>query len=205
MRLRSTGELLHVSGEKLTMISGSLNAVTLITGFMMFSMAHRAGGFDQRLVAAGCPRPALLLAKLASLLVAAAAIAGWATVVILWYWAPAQPWLFYLGLLTAALTYGGIGLVLGVFLPGELEGMFTIIMISIIDLVLQNPIINPAADKDLVVFLPTYGSMQTCVAAGFTDAFPLAQVLLFPIWLGACVMVGLAAFHSRTRVHVRHL
>jgi hypothetical protein len=35
-RLGSTGEFLHAGGEKITMISGCLNAVTLLTGFVMF-------------------------------------------------------------------------------------------------------------------------------------------------------------------------
>ncbi|MYS44033.1 hypothetical protein GTY23_22935 [Streptomyces sp. SID5998] len=59
-RLRATGQVLHAGGDKITMISGSLNAVSLLVGFWMFSAARRTAAFDRRLTAAGYPRGALL-------------------------------------------------------------------------------------------------------------------------------------------------
>lgn len=202
-RLRASGELLRVSGNDLTMVSGSLNAVTLLVGFQMFSTTHRARDFDLRMVAAGCRRSVLLIAKLVSLTVASGVVACWTTVVLLFYWRPEQPLLLLFGLFTAGLVYGGIGTVLGVFLPGELEGMFTIIMISIIDLALQSPLMNPAGDHELVAFLPSYSSMQTSVAAGFTHTIPLLQMTQWLAWFTGCAAVALAVFHLRTRVSVR--
>ncbi|WP_030105434.1 hypothetical protein [Actinoalloteichus caeruleus] len=198
---RSTGTLLQVSGRELTMISGSLNAVTLLMGFLMFSATRRARMFDRRLTDAGCPRRALLLAKLVALTVGSLLVAGWATLVMLAYWDVRQPWLLYLALVVSGLIYGGIGIVLGVFLPDDLEGMFTIIMVSIIDLALQNPIANPAADAALIVYLPNYGPMQLGVAAGFTDLVPRAPLLNSLAWCVGCGLVGLVVFHLRTRRH----
>ncbi|MBB5960693.1 hypothetical protein FHS29_007321 [Saccharothrix tamanrassetensis] len=198
-RYRATGGLLDVDSSQLMVIMGSLNAVTLITGFLMFSMTRRATDLDRRLVGAGCPRAVLLTAKLTALVVSTLVIACWSTSVILVYWQPEQPGLLCLGLIMAGLTYGGIGIVLGVFLPGELEGMFTVIMISLLDLILQNPLVNSTSDKDIVTFLPSYGPLQTCVGAGFTDTVPTTQMLLCPVWLTGCALIGLVAFHARTR------
>jgi len=40
-RLRATGTWLRAGGDEITMISGSLNAVSLLVGFLMFSAARR--------------------------------------------------------------------------------------------------------------------------------------------------------------------
>lgn len=49
------------------MISGAMNAVTPIVGFMMFSAVRRSSDFDRRLVLAGYTRSALLVAELVAL------------------------------------------------------------------------------------------------------------------------------------------
>jgi ABC-2 type transport system permease protein len=200
-RYRATGALLHGTGEKFTMITCALSAVTLLVGFAMFTAAQRSSDFDQRLVAAGYPRMALLLAKLTTLIVSAAVVGAYATAWLWWYWPMEQPLLMAVGVFLAALLYGAIGLFLALFLPGELEGMFTIIMTSLIDLALQNPIANPAADAALITFLPAYGAMQTCLGAGFTDIIPLRHVAISVAWATACAVVALATFALRTRIH----
>ncbi|AHH94689.1 hypothetical protein GCM10010174_37580 [Kutzneria viridogrisea] len=202
-RYRATDEVLQLNGMHLTLISGGLNAVTLIVGFLMFSVTYRSGPFDRRLVAAGYPRRHLLAAKMSALMLSSVLISVYAAGVIWLYWKPEQWWLLALSLFTSALTYGGIGIVLGVVLRGELEGMFTIIMISIIDVGLESPVVNGSASGDLVHFLPMYGSMQGGVAAGFTSGFPTRQLLLAPAWWLGCALIGLVAFHLRTRVHTR--
>ncbi len=55
-RLRATGDLLTPHGNQLTEITGALNAVTLIVGFMMFAASFAGGHFDRRLALAGYPR-----------------------------------------------------------------------------------------------------------------------------------------------------
>jgi ABC-2 type transport system permease protein len=200
-RYRATGEPLQGGGEKITMISCALNAVTLLVGFAMFTMAQRASAFDQRLIAAGYSRAALLLAKLTTLNVAAAIVGAYTTAWMLWYWRMEQPLLMGIGVFSAALLYGAIGLFLALFLPGELEGMFTIIMATVIDLGLQNPIINPAADAKLITLLPVYGAMQTCLGAGFTDTIPWRHIALTLVWATGCAAIAFAAFTRRTRTH----
>jgi hypothetical protein len=202
-RYRGSGEELHVNGQQLTFISGGLNAVTLIVGFLMFSVTYRSGPFDRRLVAAGYPRPHLLAAKVTALTASSIVVAAYTTAVVWVYWQPDQLWLFGLGLFTAAITYGGIGIVLGVLLRGELEGMFAIIMISLIDVGLESPVVNAGSDNDLVQFLPMYGSMQAGVGAGFTRSVPWQQMAALPVWWAVCAVIGLIAFHLRTRVYTK--
>jgi hypothetical protein len=160
--------LITVDGNRLAMISGAMNAVTLIVGFMMFSAVRSASDFDRRLVLAGYSRSALLLAKLLGLLLATAVIALYASLVLLLFWAPDHFIAFYLSLMLSGLIYGGIGIVLGVVFRTELAGMFLIIMISLVDVMVQNPIITSATKAGATWLLPTYSAMQNAVGAAFT-------------------------------------
>ncbi|MFI2641791.1 hypothetical protein [Streptomyces sp. NPDC018610] len=200
-RLRATGQVLHAGGDKITMISGSLNAVSLLVGFWMFSAARRTGAFDRRLTAAGYPRCALLAAKLTALLVTAVLVSAYAVAWMLLYWTPRQPGLLVLAVLATSLIYGAMGLFLSLFLPGEVEGMVALIMTSIIDLAPQNPVAATTANSPLVTWLPSYGSLQTALQAGFTDELTLTPLANSLAWLAALSLVALIAFIRRTRVH----
>ncbi|MEU2227402.1 hypothetical protein [Streptomyces sp. NPDC018347] len=200
-RLRATGTWLHAGGDEITMISGSLNAVSLLVGFLMFSTARRTRAFDRRLAAAGYPRAALIAAKLTALLTAAVLVSAYATGWMLLFWSPVQPLLLGGAVLAVALVYGTLGTCLALFLPGEVEGLVTIIMVSIIDLAPQNPVAATTADSPLVGLLPSYGSLQTSLAAGYTHQATLAPLTHSAVWLAAAAGTSAAAFLSHTRTY----
>ncbi|WP_208615396.1 ABC transporter permease [Streptomyces rubellomurinus] len=204
--LRASDQVITVDGNHISKISGAVNAVTLIVGFMMFIATYRSAHFDQRVAMAGYPRAHVLAAKLSSLLLAAALICAYAVAVICCYWVPDQPVMLWLSLFGAALAFGGLGVMLGVALRGELEGMFLIIMLSLIDMGLQNPVANPASGNGIVRFLPSYGAMQAGVTSGFLPTAPGLHLLLGPMWLLGSALVASATFRLRTRDrrHTRH-
>ncbi|MEU9237567.1 ABC transporter permease [Streptomyces subrutilus] len=201
--LRASGRIVTVDGSHLTMVSGAINTVTLIVGFMMFMTTFKALAFDRRLALAGYPRPCLLLSKVIAMTVVSALIAAYATAVVCWYWDPVRPLLLALGVFTAAVGYGGIGILLGAFLRSDLAGLFVIIMASLLDTMLQNPMSNTGADKEGLQLLPLYGPTQVAVAAGFTHSVtPYGHLLLGPAWFLAMWLLGAAAFFARTRNHL---
>ncbi|WP_172381233.1 ABC transporter permease [Streptomyces sp. MNP-20] len=201
--LRAAGRTVTVDGNHLTMVSGAVNTVTLIVGFMMFMTTFKALAFDRRLALAGYPRSCLLLGKVVAMAVASALIAVYATAVVCWYWDPVRPALLALGLFAAAVSYGGIGILLGAFLRNELAGLFVIIMASLLDTMLQNPMSNAGADKDGLQLLPGYGPTQVAVAAAFTPGVtPYGHLLLGPAWFLAMWLLGTGAFFARTRDHL---
>ncbi|MFC4852742.1 ABC transporter permease [Actinophytocola glycyrrhizae] len=197
-----TGRAVTLDANRLSMVSGAMNAVTLIVGFMMFSAVRRSSDFDRRLVLAGYTRSALLLAKLIALALAAAVVSLYATVVLVLFWAPDLVVQFYLSLTLSGLTYGGIGILLGVLFRTELAGMFLIIMISLVDVMVQNPIIAPSSRSGAVTLLPTYGAMQNAVGAAFTGDLSVGYFLLGLLWLAGAAVIGLVVFHRRTRDHI---
>ncbi|XVV00249.1 hypothetical protein ACQPW3_22655 [Actinosynnema sp. CA-248983] len=196
----STGSVVLGGGEKITMISCALNASCQLIGFAMFSSAKHAEDFDLRLTAAGYSRTALLLAKLTSLTAFAALVAAYAAAWMRWFWPMEQPLSMWVAVFLAGLVYGAMGLFLALFLPGQLEGMFTIITITITDLLLQNPLINRSSGGGLMEALPAYGAMQLGLGAGFTSSVPGSAVVSSLLWTVLFAATAFVAFLKRTRV-----
>ncbi|WP_030694411.1 hypothetical protein [Streptomyces globisporus] len=199
LRLQATGELLAPHGNELTAVSGALNAVTLITGFLMFAATFNGSSFDRRLVMAGYPRPHLVAAKLAGLALASALVAAYATAVMYLAWAPRQPALLAAALFSAGLTYGVLGVGFGALLRKEVEGMFAIVMTSVVDIALQNPISSSSADSAITHYLPSYGAMQAATAAAFSSTSAPGYLLIELTWFAAAALLCLLAFQWRTR------
>lgn len=198
-RYRATGEFIEVNGRHLSLLTGDLNAVTLIAGFMMFTATRRSAHFDRRLISAGFPRTLLILAKLSALVALSVVIAAYASLVLRIFWDPQNLLVVGVSLFTAALAYGGLGVLLGVLLPGDLEGLFLIIMISLVDSLIQNPIGNPTANEDVVRYFPTYGPMQLGVGGGFTNDVDWSYALLGPAWFAATAVLGFLVLWIRSR------
>ncbi len=203
-KFRATGAFLVVSGHNLGLLTAGLNAITLIIGFMLFNSTRKGREFDRRLVLSGYPQSLLMLAKLTALLITAAAIALYASIVLYLFWQPGSLLLVWLGFFAATLIYGSLGLLLGVLLPGELEGFFLIIMISLMDTTLQNPVDNPVANKDFLVGFPSYAPTQLLVAGGFTSAMPWEMALYSAAWVAGFALFGLAIFIWKTRAASVH-
>ncbi|PWJ02260.1 hypothetical protein DKG34_39475 [Streptomyces sp. NWU49] len=198
-KLRATGDLLTPHGNQLTEITGALNAVTLIIGFMMFAASFAGGRFDRRLALAGYPRTHLVLAKLTALTLASATVSVYATALTCVFWRPEQPVLLAAALFSAGITYGALGVAFGSLLRREVEGMFAIVMTSVIDLALQNPLYSAGSDSFIVRYLPSYGAMQAATGAGFSTT-PLPTYLAIQAgWFAGAAFIGLLAFHFRTR------
>ena len=200
-RLFANAQILAVDSRHLTLISAGLNALTLITGFAVFAAIRRTLAFDQRLVFAGYRQPVLIAAKTAAIAVVAAAIAGYTAVVLLALWRPGLAgWLAILAAFTViALTYGALGLLLGVLVKGDLEGFFLIIMGSLIDTFLQNPLGNPVANKPVLQWFPSFGPMQFAVGGAFGRTALWGHLALGLAWTAAFTAAGLVIFRVKTR------
>ena len=113
-------------------------------------------------------RPAALIAaKTSAALVQAVAVGAYAAIVLLFFWRPANAWTVAVTFMLAAATYAAFGLLIGVLVRGDLEGFFLIIMISLLDTFMQDPVGNPLANKPILEFFPSYGPTQFAVAGAF--------------------------------------
>lgn len=202
-KLWYTGNFLQVNGHNLVILSSGLNALTLVIGFILFTSTRRDTSFDRRLILSGYPQSVLLLAKLTSVVVVAGLVSLYANLVLLLFWQPAHLAVIWLGFFSEGLIYGGLGLLLGVLLKGELEGFFLVMMISLMDTLLQNPVDNPAANKEFLKFFPSYSPMQLTVAGEFTNNIPWQYFLYSLAWFVGFALLGLAIFYWKTRSPVQ--
>src|SRR5262249_16414358 len=196
----TTGTLLQVNGQNLVYITAGLNAMTLIIGFMFFASTHKGILFDRRLVLSGYPQTMLILAKLLALWIVTALISLYASLVLWLFWHPGHPIslpLIWLGFWVAALIYGGFGMLLGVLLTNELAGFFLVIMLSLIDTSLQNPLGNPVGNQPTLKVFPSFGAMQLDVAGGFFHAIPPRELSLSLASWGGVAGPGLLTFFWR--------
>ncbi len=131
----------------------------------------------------------------------ACAVGIYATLVLLGFW---RPTLAGIGAIAAAfvviaLEYGALGLLLGVTVKGDLEGFFLIIMGSLMDTFLQNPVGNPVANKPVLAYFPSFGPMQFATAASFRGQWLIGDLAIGLAWAVALAGLGLVIFSLRTR------
>jgi ABC-2 type transport system permease protein len=200
-KLYATGRVLHADGGHLTLISAGLNSVTMIAGFVVFDAVRKALSFDRRLVFAGYRQSTLIGAKSLAIAVVAAAIALYTALAMLPFWRPDPGgWFAVLaGFTTIALTYGALGLLLGVLVKHDLEGFFLIIMGGLMDTFLQNPLGNPLANKPILEWFPSFGPMQFAVGGSFGHTLLWGHLALGLTWAAGFAAIGLIIFRIRTR------
>jgi len=195
--LRATRITLAVDGHDLTLITAGLSSITLITGFVVFAAVRRARAFDRRLVLSGYRPGALVTAKSCGALVQATAIGAYAAAIMLVFWRPAGVWAIAVTFMLAAATYAALGLLVGVLVRGDLEGFFLLIMISMLDTFLENPVDNPLANKPLLEFFPSYGSTQFAAAGAFGHQVLASMAAVSLAWTAGFALLGLIVLRLR--------
>jgi ABC-2 type transport system permease protein len=205
-KLYATGRVLTVDSGHLTLITAGLNGVTMIAGFAIFAAIRRVMAFDKRLVFAGYRQATLITAKTLAIAIVAAAIAAYTSLVLLAFWRPGLAgWAaIAAGFTVIALAYGALGLLLGVLVRNDLEGFFLIIMGSLMDTFLQNPLGNPLANKPVLEWFPSFGPTQFAVAGAFGRTALWEYLALGLAWPAAFAAVGLVIFRVRTRTRTYH-
>ena len=196
-RLRATGTGIVVDGHDLTLVTAGLSAITLITGFVVFAGVRRSLPFDRRLVLSGYRHSALIAAKTTAALAQAIGIGAYAAAVMLVFWRPAGIWAIAAAFILGAATYAAFGLLIGVLVRGDLEGCFLIIMISMLDTFLENPVDNPLANKPVLEFFPSYAPTQFAAAGAFHHQVLAGMAVLSLAWTAAFALLGLAVLRLR--------
>ena len=149
---------------------------------------------DARLVLTGFRPREILAARLgviglASLLTTAVALGATAV-----DFAPAGWLWFAIGNILVAVTYGMIGVVIGV-LFGRLGGLYMMFLLPFIDIGIAQNVMFSAAPPAWGGFLPGRGAVRVLVDAAFTPGFDqLNSLLVAAVWLVGLGAATLAVF-----------
>jgi hypothetical protein len=199
-QLRAFHVFVATSQHRLGLLTGMLNATTLIMGFVALNAVRRSALVDQRLVLCGYSRGALILGRLLAFAAASALLALYAVTVLTAFTPPQHPGVVVAGTFGAVLTYAAIGVLVGVVARGDLEGFFFIIMLSLVDTFIQNPIGNPAANRGVVEYFPSYLPMQIVVGGAIADHVAWWQFRDSVGWAVVLGALGVFGFWLRTRI-----
>jgi ABC-2 type transport system permease protein len=199
-RLRAFQFFVATSQHRLGLLTGMLNATTLIMGFGALSAVRRSAAVDQRLVLCGFGRAPLVLGRLLAFAAASLVVALYAVAVLALFTPPRHAAIVVAGTFGAVLTYAAIGVLAGVTARGDLEAFFFVIMLSLVDTFIQNPIGNPAANRMVVEYFPSYLPMQVVVAGAITDRIAWWEFWGSIGWAAALAALGVLAFWQRTRI-----
>jgi len=193
------------SQRDISVLTGMLNATTLIMGFVALTAVRRSATVDRRLVLCGHSRGALLLARMVALAVASVVVALYAVVVLRAFMVPQHPLAVWAGTFGVVLTYAAIGVLVGVVTRSDLEGFFIIIMLSLVDTFLQNPVGSPAANnKAIVEYFPSYLPMQVVAGGALSRYVAWWQFWCSIAWAAGLGVFCFAAFWYRTRIARRN-
>lgn len=198
-RYSGSGALIEVNSHDITLLSAGLNAITLIVGFLMFAQTRSGAAFDRRLVLCGYRQWVLMLAKLTAMLFTSALVALYAALALFLFWRPVSLPLVWIGFFAAALIYGAFGLFIGAVVTSEVAGFFLVIMISLFDTLLQNPVENPLANKPVLRYFPSYGPTQIMVGGGFIHNYTGYGLMSALVWVAGLALLGIFCFWIRTR------
>jgi hypothetical protein len=167
----------------------------------------RSAGVDWclRRTRTGSSRPrcttTLITTKPIAVAVIAASTAIYAATVLIAFWQPNTSAIAAIALAFAviALEYGGLGLPIGVTVRGDVEGFFLIIMGSLVDTFLQNPLQNPLANKPVLQYFPSFGPMQFATGGSFGHPGLYGDLAIGLAWAATFTAIALFLFTLRTR------
>jgi len=186
-----------------------LASVGVLTAFLGLNLAQREAGVCRRLVLCGYRPWELVISRTAVLVCVIAAVAAYVASVLPFIFPTERFGVLVLGFFLGGWVYGCYGLLVGVVLRRELEGVLFVVLLANLDVGwLQNPIYYAFAQNQAIIrSLPAYFPSQVSVAAAFTDHAVLRPVL-GALAYGATFLLAAVTLHGwrmRTRAATRGL
>lgn len=165
----------------------------LLTGIAGLFLMQTAETADARLVVAGYRASQVVLARFGLLVGVALVATGVSVGVMLTAFQPERLGWFVVGTALTALTYGMVGLLVGVLL-NRLLGVYLILFGSMIDLfIFQNPL---ATDQPAMgAALPGHYPLRLAIEAGFTGTIALGDIGWALAYLTGLTGLAILAFY----------
>ncbi len=178
-------------------------AVAVLASFLGLSLVQKQPDAIRRLVLCGYQPAELITAKVLLLMAVAVAIGTYVALLTLLVFTPERTVLLATGFGLAGWVYGCYGMLVGVTLQRELEGVLCIVLLVNIDAGwLQNPIFYAEAQNQAIIrALPGYLPAQVSMVAAFSD-FDVTRPVIGSFLYGYLLLAAaLAIFWWRVRIN----
>jgi hypothetical protein len=160
----------------------------------LFVVLGSADG-DRRLTLAGYRPREILIARAGIIAAAAVLTTGASLAVTAISFSPHQWVTFAAANLLVAVTYGGVGVLVGA-IAGRLGGLYLMLLLPFIDIGLGQNAMFDAAPPAWAAWLPGHGAIQVLLDGAFTTTFDqTGSLLLAGAWLIGIGAAAIAVFH----------
>ena len=185
-------------GERAGTGLSGLWAAAILTGVASFYLSLAGARVDGRLVLAGLSRAAVAVAHGSVTAAIALLTTAISVTMLLATQDVGDPLGLFLAILLASLIYGSMGSLLSVYVKGDLEGSFVIILVFMLDAFVGGPL---ASGRGLVVELfPVHFPSQIAVAAMLDAPVSQSWWLWSGLYLAAVLVPALIAMLRRRAV-----
>lgn len=181
---------LEVPARSEVLVFMALIAIGFMSAFFGVNLIQKHGRTNHRLVVCGYRPSELVVSKLLVLAGSVVILSIYCIALMSPFFIPRHPTTVFSGLVLVGYVYGCYGLMIGSLWRRELESMFSVILLTNIDVGwLQNPVVyTEAENKTFIHWLPAFWPVQAAMTGAFTDhgigsavlgAFTYGTVLLF--------------------------
>jgi len=192
------GDVAPVEERRQSLVFISIAASGLITAFFASSLIQSQLGSNRRLLLCGYRAVELIAARLTVLLGIVLATALYTWLVLRLFPDSGLTGGALLGIMLGAFVYGCYGLLVGTLFRGELESIFSILVLVNIDAGwLQNPIYyRNAGSKWLIEALPAHYPSQVAYLSSFT-AESTGKEAIWAVAYGLVILLAAVAIYTR--------
>jgi len=163
--------VVSVSQRELALIFISLTVTGLLSSFLSLALIQNQAAEHKRLILCGYRSGEIILSKFILLLIIIISVSVYISLIIHFFFSPANITGVTLGFLLIGFVYGSYGMLIGTVLTGELEGILFIVLLANLDISwLQNPIFYAAAPHKLFIrSLPSFYPSQVSLISAFSE------------------------------------
>ena len=193
---------IEVPGRSEVLVFMALIAIGFMSAFFGVNLIQKHGRTNRRLVVCGYRPSELVLSKLLVLGGSVVIVSLYCLALMTPFFIPRHPATVLAGLVLVGYVYGCYGLMIGALWRRELESMFSVILLTNIDVGwLQNPVFyNEAENKAFIHWLPAYWPVQAAMTGAFTDAGVGASALGAFVYGTLLLLIAIFVFWREVRM-----
>jgi ABC-2 type transport system permease protein len=171
--------------------------VAILSGIVGLFLVRTSQAADDRLRLAGYGAADLVVSRVGTLAVGVVVVTAVAVVVAVATFSPESPALFVAATLLVGLTYGIVGVIVGVVL-GRLGGVYTLLFAPMVDvLMFQNPLATDT--PGWTTLLPSHFATNAAFDAAFSGDVAAADFVGAAVYALVLLAVSVGVFYAATR------